>query len=124
MRRRTYNGSWSEATRTFRVVGVWNADAEKYHHYVANLPVMDYSASDIAQLYRARWEVELLFKELKSTYNLDQIPTSNPVAVGALIMVALISLVVSRMLLDILREIVNREATGDDENTLRIPRQR
>ena len=124
-RRRSYNGSRSGATRTFRVVGVWNADAEKYHLYVTNLPVADYSATDIAQLYRARWEVELLFKELKSTYHLDQIPTSNPIAVEALILVALISLVVSRVLLDLLHEIVDREAAredGDESSSRILPR--
>jgi len=124
-RRRSYNGSRSGATRRFRIVGVWNDDAEKYHLYVTNLSVADYSASDIAQLYRARWEVELLFKELKSTYNLDQIPTSSPVAVEALILVALISLVVSRVLLDLLREIVDRDAIGDDsDDPPRIPPRR
>ena len=121
-RRRAYNGSRSGATRTFRLVGVWNTEAEKYHLYVTNLPAADYSASDIAQLYRARWEVELLFKELKSTYNLDQVSTSNPVAVEVLILMVLISLVVSRVLLDLLREIVDREATLDDgEESSRIP---
>jgi IS4 transposase len=124
-RRRSYSGSRSGATRTFRIVGVWNDDAEKYHLYVTNLPVADYSASDVAQLYRARWEVELLFKELKSTYHLDQIPTSNPVAVEALVLIALISLVVSRVLLDLLREIVDREAPLDDgKESSRIPPRR
>ncbi|EMA55216.1 transposase (ISH5) [Halococcus thailandensis JCM 13552] len=124
-RRRSYNGSRSGTTRTFRVVGVWNEESEKYHLYVTNLPATDYSASDIAQLYRARWEVELLFKELKSTYNLDQMPTSNPVVVEALILVALISLVVSRVLLDLLREIVDQDATLDDgEGSSRIPPRR
>ena len=124
-RRRSYNGSRSGATRTFRVVGVWNDDAEKCHLYVTNLPVTDYSAADIAQLHRARWEVELLFKELKSTYNLDQVPTSNPVAVEALILVALISLVVSRVLLNLLREMVDREvALGDNDEPARIPLRR
>ncbi|PSP79555.1 hypothetical protein BRC81_04925 [Halobacteriales archaeon QS_1_68_20] len=60
------------------MVGVWNDDAEKYHLYVTNLSIADYSASDIAQLYRARWEVELLFKELKSTCHLDQIFDEQP----------------------------------------------
>lgn len=124
-RRRSYNGSRNGATRTFRLVGVWNEEAEKYHLYVTNLPVADYSASDIAQLYRARWEVELLFKELKSTYNLDQVTTSNPVVVEAMILVALISLVVSRVLLDLLREIVDRDAAGDNsDDPSRIPPRR
>lgn len=124
-RRRAYNGSRSGATRTFRVVGVWNKEAKEYHLYVTNLPVADYSASDIAQIYRARWEVELLFKELKSMYNLDQVPTSNPVAVEALILVALISLVVSRVLLTLLREVINRgtaDSEGDDSSLRILPR--
>jgi IS4 transposase len=53
-RRRSYNDSRSGATRTFRVVGVWNSEAEKYHLYMTNLPAAEYSAADIAQLYRAR----------------------------------------------------------------------
>lgn len=124
-RRRSYNGSRSGAMRTFRVVGVWNEETKNYHLYVTNLSCSGYSASDIAQLYRARWEVELLFKELKSTYNLDQVQTSNPVAVEALILVALISLVVSRVLLDLLREIVDRDTAGDDsDDSSRVPRRR
>jgi len=93
---------------------------------VTNLPAADYSTADIAQLYRAHWEIELLFEELKSTYNLDQISTSNPTAVEALILVALISLVVSRVLLDLLRETADREVTPDtDEEPTRIsPRHR
>jgi len=114
-RRRSYNDSRSGATRTFRIVGVWNTEAEKYPLYMTNLPAAEYSAADIAQLYRARWEVELLFEELKSTYDLDQTSTSKPVAVEALILVALISLVVSRVLLNLLREVAEREATPSDD---------
>lgn len=98
---------------------------KRTHHADWNLSAAEYSASDIAQLYRARWEVELLFREFKSTYNLDQVPTSNPVAVEVLILVALISLVVSRVLLD-LREIVDREADDSDggEESSHIPPRR
>lgn len=53
-------------------------------------------------------------------------PTSNPVAVEALILVVLISLVVSRVLLDLLREFVNREAASNDHDdpSPNIPRRR
>ena len=92
---------------------------------MTNLSIADYSASDIAQLYRARWEVKLLFKELKSTCHLDQISMSNPVAVEALILTPLISLVVSRVLLDLWEEIVNQDTTGEDSNdSLHIPPRR
>ncbi|MGD0955162.1 MAG: transposase [Methanotrichaceae archaeon] len=35
---------------------------------------------EVARLYGARWEVEILFKELKSKYALDVVPTANPQA--------------------------------------------
>ena len=48
-----------------------NEDSGEYHLYVTNLARDNYHAPDIAQLYRARWEIELLFKELKSRFGLD-----------------------------------------------------
>ncbi|ELY93704.1 transposase (ISH5) [Natrialba taiwanensis DSM 12281] len=55
-----------------RLVGVRNDDSGEYHLYLTNLDRDDYRAPDIAQLYRARWEIELLFKELKSRFGRDQ----------------------------------------------------
>ena len=77
--------SCASTTRTFRLVGLRNEETEEYHLYLTNLPVEDYSAPDIAQLYRARWEVELLFKELKSRFGLDQINTTDTYIIEALI---------------------------------------
>ena len=42
--------------------------------YLTNIPVEILAAEDIARLYAARWEIELIFKELKSHYRMDQIP--------------------------------------------------
>jgi len=39
------------------------------------------NVSEIAAVYAARWEVELIFKELKSRYELDQITTKSPYAI-------------------------------------------
>ncbi|MCW8173258.1 hypothetical protein D8S78_20090 [Natrialba swarupiae] len=47
-----------------------------------------YRAPDIAQLYRARWEIELLFKELKSQFGLDEINTTDAYIIEALIIMA------------------------------------
>ena len=52
--RRRYRGSRSRATRTFRVVGVWNDEEDRYHLYITNLSAKDYRAPDIAKLYQAR----------------------------------------------------------------------
>lgn len=37
-KRRIYNGTRSRAIETFRVVGVWNDEEDRYHLYITNLP--------------------------------------------------------------------------------------
>jgi IS4 transposase len=61
-----------------------------------NIPVDRLDAKDIAVLYSARWEIELTFKELKSRYGIDNLPTSNPHAIEALLWVGILTLIVSR----------------------------
>ena len=51
---------------------------------------------DIANLYGARWDIELLFKELKSKYALDVLETKNVQVIEALIWTAILTLIVSR----------------------------
>ncbi len=53
-------------------------------------------AEDIAVLYSARCEIELIFKELKSRYGLDILSTSNPQVVKALLWVGILTLIISR----------------------------
>lgn len=60
--------------------------------------------ADLATLYRCRWEVETLFRELKTQYELDEFDTSNPAVVEILLYAALLSLLVSRELLDLVTE--------------------
>ena len=124
--RRRYRGSRSRATRTFRVVGVWNDEADRYHLYITNLSAEDYRAPDIAKLYQTRWEVELLFKELKSTFDLDEVSSSKPEVVEALILIAVFSLIVSRALRQLFIEIVayNQDSDDDREPSSLLPRRR
>ena len=122
-------GSGASSTRTFRLVGLRNEESEEYHLYLTNLAREEYSAPDIAQLYRARWEVELLFKELKSRFGLDEIKTTDAYIIEALIIMAAISLMMSRVIVDELRSIETRqyevEAAADaDSSASRLPRRR
>jgi len=120
-------GSRTRATRTFRLVGVLNEEDGEYHLYLTNLPVDDYSAPDIAQLYRARWEIELLFKELKSRFGLDEINTTDAYIIEALIIMAAISLMMSRVIIDELQKLdaKQRESADDAEaSSPRLPRHR
>jgi len=98
------DGTRSLDTKRFRVVGVRDEDADDYHLYITNLPRDEFLPADLATLYRCRWEVETLFRELKTQYELDEFDTSNPAVVEILVYAALLSLLVSRELLDLVTE--------------------
>lgn len=111
-KRREYNNTRSTDSKQFRVVGVLVADTDNYHLYLTNLPRGKFSPSQIAILYRARWEVELLFRELKSRYALEKFNTSKEHIVKIQITAALLTLVVSRAILRILVD--HAEERGED----------
>jgi hypothetical protein len=45
---------------------------------VSNLPDLTWSASEILDLYRFRWQIELVFKRLKSLLNFDHLRSTDP----------------------------------------------
>lgn len=96
-RRRGYAGAEGRRERiTFRLVGVRDEAIDAYHFYLTDLPPETLPAEQIANLYRGRWFIEMLFKELKSRYALDVIQTSSREIVEAMIYAALLTLTVSR----------------------------
>lgn len=102
--RRPYRGKSSKATLKVRIVGLRN-DAEGTHHwYITNLPPEEVSAEEIAKLYQARWTIELLFRELKSCYRLDQLPSRKATVIEALVYASILTLLASRALLAGVRE--------------------
>jgi IS4 transposase len=109
-RRRAYNGKRSAARARFRLVGVRNPKGEGYHLYLTNVPPEKLSAEDIAATYAARWTIELVFRELKRHYRLDQMPSASKPVVEALLYAALLTLVVSRTLLAALRQRLKQPA--------------
>ncbi|GCC10866.1 transposase DDE domain protein [archaeon] len=103
-RRRAYQGKERDDTCQFRLVAVDNDEAKKYHLYITDISVGVLSAEDIATLYSARWDVELIFKELKSRYAMDVVNTKNPQIVEAYIWTAILTLIVSRRIYNTIRE--------------------
>lgn len=74
----------------------FNDEDEKYHTYITNINSDILEPEDIGKLYGARWDIELMFKELKSRYALDALDTKNPLIIEALKWVAILTLLVSR----------------------------
>ncbi|MEM4250109.1 MAG: IS4 family transposase [Candidatus Nitrosotenuis sp.] len=105
MKRRRYEGKQRKDAVRFRMIAVYNKEEKTYHLYLANIPSDLLTADDIVSLYGARWEVELIFKELKSRYALDMIKTTNAKIVEALILVAILTLLVSRLIYNLVRQI-------------------
>jgi len=54
--------------------------------------------TDIIRTYALRWEAELVFKELKQCYRLDQSPSQKAQVVEPLVLVSLLGLAASRAL--------------------------
>lgn len=103
--RRAYRGHRTRVTRRFRVGGLLDAETGEYHLYLTNVSPDHLTAEEIGQTYAARWEVELVFKEWKTHYRGDELPTSNPDIVKILLLAAILTLVVSRVIEDTLRSL-------------------
>jgi IS4 transposase len=103
--RRSYRGESKKDNKIFRLVAIYNAEAEEHHYYITNISPDILCASEIAAVYAARWEVELIFKELKSRYALDQITTKSPHAIEALIWISILTLLISRKVYSVVRKL-------------------
>jgi IS4 transposase len=96
--RQRYAGRRRKATMRVRIVGLWDESHSMYHWYITNLPV-EMKAEEIGKLYSARWTIELLFRELKSCYQLESIPSRKRHVVEAFLYASLLTLLASRELL-------------------------
>lgn len=98
--RRAYRGRRHGTTMRCRLVGLLDPETRRYHLYLTNVPV---DTEEIAKTYAARWLIELLFREWKQNYRLDEMPSSKRCIVEALLYAAFITMCVSRRLLEHLR---------------------
>jgi putative transposase len=115
--RRVYGGRARHDVQSLRVVGIRDERTGQHHFYITNLPVEKLAAEDIRATYALRWQIELLFKELKHNYRVDQMPSSKRHVVEALLYAAILTLIVSRRLLALVRRALADQAD-------RIPVQR
>ncbi len=85
-------------------------ESKTYHFYLTNITPEQLSAEDVALLYRARWSIELVFKELKRLYQLDVFSSGAPAVVESLVLVAMLTLVVSHRLLNHMRLLASEKS--------------
>jgi len=97
-KRQKYNGKRRPDTLECRLVGVRNDETGQHHYYLTSLGPEILSAQEVADLYRCRWEIEILFKELKGRYALDKMEVKKAESAEALIWLAILTLLVSRLL--------------------------
>jgi IS4 transposase len=98
-----YAGHSRKATMRVRIVSLWDEVHGVYHWYITNLPVDKIEAEEIGKLYAARWTIELLFRELKSCYHLESLPSRKRHVVEAFLYASLLTLLASRALLFAIR---------------------
>lgn len=103
-KRRAYQGKQRQDTMKFRLVAIFNEEEGNYHLYLTNIQKDVLDAGDIATLYGARWDIELLFKELKSKYALNVVNTTNEQVIEAYIWIAILTLLVSRRIYCLVRD--------------------
>ena len=97
-KRRAYKGKRSTGRARFRCVAILNDATGRYHLYLTNAPTSRLSADDVDRVYAARWEVELIFRRLKTSFRMDQFPSANQHVVEALIYASILTMTVSRSL--------------------------
>lgn len=82
----------------FRLIRRWFAEEKRFCLWLSNLSVEEFTANDIMDIYRCRWQVELLFKELKSHTNWHRFATRKETLVTGLIWLSLLALLLRRSL--------------------------
>ncbi|WP_153043450.1 transposase, partial [Xenorhabdus innexi] len=82
----------------FRLVRRWFAEEKRFCLWLTNLSVDEFTASEIMDIYRCRWQIELLFKELKSHTNWHGFTTRKETITTGLIWLSLLALLLRRSL--------------------------
>lgn len=84
----------------YRIIRRWFTQEQRFVLWLTNLPREEFSATDIMLLYRTRWQIELLFKELKSHTNLRKFNTEQKAIVEGLIWASLLTLLLKRLIVN------------------------
>jgi hypothetical protein len=81
-----------------RVAAIWRDDLGVHRLYITNAPASMLALEQVPAVYALRWEIELLFRELKTLYRIEQMPSGRRGATECLLYAALLALALSRRL--------------------------
>lgn len=104
VKKRVYRGKCSTVKFKMRLVGLWNDELGRYHMYLTNLGPDELEAELVGEVYRLRWQVELMWMGLKTEGRLGQMPTNKPVILQALMWASIAYMLCTRVLLEWLRD--------------------
>ncbi len=107
-KKRHYRGRRSTGTLRLRLVAVRNGETGQYHCYLTNVPADRLSAEDVSRTYALRWQVEILFKAMRSHGHLGQLPSSKKAVVECLVWASVLSTLASQALYRMIRAKVRK----------------
>lgn len=102
---RKYRGRRRTVVQVWRLVAMWRPEGGHFV-YLTNLSEEAVCADDLPVLYTLRWQVELVFKALKSAFSIDEVPSHKQEVVEVLIWSSLLAALLSQNLHRYLRDLV------------------
>jgi IS4 transposase len=79
--------------------------------FLTNLPEEDWPIAKVGALYRLRWQIELAFKMLKSTFHMRDAPANEPQLARTWILANLISALLTHLLVDAAEQAISPSAS-------------
>ena len=90
--------TWKKAAEPLRVIASWDKRQQRIGYLITTLDAATISAQLVLHYYSLRWQVELLFKELKSYCNLTTFATRNQHIAETLIWASIAVMLIKRFL--------------------------
>jgi len=94
---------------TVRLIAFWSLKEKRHTYLITNLKRDEFAIQEISDIYRMRWQVELLFKECKSHNSLHGFNTQNATLQESLIWASLISTTLKRFVTGCIEQIFKVE---------------
>jgi len=89
-----------------RFVATYNERTGDYHTYFTNIPEQELDVREVAALYAARWDIENLFREMKSEDLLGRLESENANITEIFVLIPFIRLIITRKLFGTAREML------------------